>query len=184
MARLKALNPDEVSGKTKELFNAVQSKLGVVPNMMRTMGNSPAMLEGSLSLSNALGSGVLDGKTGVLISMAVAESNSCNYCLSAHSYVGANFLKIEKEVLESARKGNASNAKTDAILKFAKLLVSKRGAVSDSDVNSLKSAGASEGEIAEVIGHVGLNILTNYFNNTAKTEIDFPLIEAEQVAVV
>ncbi len=42
MTRLKALSPDEATGKTKELFNAIQSKLGMVPNMMRTMGNSSA----------------------------------------------------------------------------------------------------------------------------------------------
>ena len=36
---------------------------------------------------------------------------------------------------------------------------------------------ASDAEIAETIGHVALNVLTNYFNNVAHTEIDFPLVE-------
>ena len=184
MARLKALNPDEASGKTKELFNAVQSKLGVVPNMMRTMGNSTAMLEGYLNLSGALGSGTLGAKTGTLIALAVAESNSCNYCLSVHTYVGLNMQKISSAVLEAARRGNSEDARIEAILRFSKILVSKKGMTNDSDINTLTSAGITPAEIAEIIGHVGLNILTNYFNNTSKTEIDFPLIEAEQVAVV
>lgn len=181
MTRLKALNPDQVTGKTKELFNIVESKLGVVPNMMRTMGNSPAFLEGYLNLGDALGKGALGARTGELIALAVAESNSCNYCLSAHTYIGANLLKTDSATLDAARKGNSIDAKTNAILKFAKTLVHKKGLVTDTDVNTVKALGVTEAEIGEIVGHVALNILTNYFNNTAKTEIDFPVVEAEVV---
>lgn len=178
MARLTALNPDNVSGKTKELFNAIQGKLGVVPNMMRTMGNSPALLSGYLNLSGALGGGSLGAKVGELIALAVAESNSCDYCLSAHTYIGANLVKIDAGTIAAAREGNAGDPKTQAILTFAKTLVSKQGHVSNEDINSAKAAGLTEGEIGEVIGHVGLNILTNYFNHTAETTIDFPVVTA------
>ncbi|MDP3666082.1 MAG: carboxymuconolactone decarboxylase family protein, partial [Sediminibacterium sp.] len=65
-----------------------------------------------------------------------------------------------------------------AVLKFAQILVSKRGLVNDTDVNAVKVAGITEGEVGEIIGHVALNILTNYFNNTANTAIDFPVVEA------
>lgn len=178
MARLKALNPDEATGKAKELYNAIQSKFGMVPNMMQTMGSSPAFLESYLNLSGALGNGKLGTKTSELIALAVAESNSCDYCLSAHTYIGANLVKIDAETLEAARSGNSTDPKTDAILKFAKVLVSKRGLLNDADVDTVKGAGVSEGEIGEIIGHVALNTLTNYLNNTAKTEIDFPVVVA------
>lgn len=179
MTRLKALSPDEATGKTKELFTAIQGKLGMVPNLMRTIGNSPAFLEGYLNLSAALSGGTLGAKVGELIALSVAESNSCNYCLSAHTYIGANLVKIDAETLEAARRGNSADAQTDAILKFSKTLVSKRGQVSDADVNAVKNAGVTEGEIGEIIGHVALNTLTNYLNNTANTEIDFPLVRAD-----
>ena len=178
MTRLKAINPAEATGKTKELFNAIESKLGMVPNMMRTMGNSSAVLEGYLNLSGALSSGVLNAKTGELIALAVAESNACNYCLAAHSYIGENLVKIGTDALEAARSGKSTDAKTTAILQFSKTLVSKGGLVNDTDVTSAKNAGLTEAEIAEVVAHVALNILTNYFNNTANTEIDFPVVAA------
>jgi len=184
MTLLKALNPEQATGKTKELFNAIQGKLGMVPNMMKTMGNSSALLEGYLNLSGALSGGAFGGKTGELIALVVAQSNSCDYCLSAHTYIGANLVKIDAETLEAARKGNAKDAKTDAVLKFAKVLVNKKGLVSDADVNVAKAAGLTDGELGEVVGHVALNILTNYFNNTAKTEVDFPLVEAKNVAAI
>jgi uncharacterized peroxidase-related enzyme len=184
MTRLKALSPDEATGKTKELFTAINNKFGVVPNMMRTMGNSSALLDGYLNLSGALDNGTLGAKTNKLIALAVAESNQCNYCLSVHTYLGINLLKIDAAILDSARGGKANDAKTEAVLTFAKALVSKKGLVNDADVKAVKAAGITEGEVGEIVGQVALNTLTNYFNNTANTEIDFPLVEAQNVAVV
>ncbi|KRB54356.1 carboxymuconolactone decarboxylase family protein [Flavobacterium sp. Root186] len=178
MTRLTALNPDEVTGKTKDLFNAVQSKLGVVPNMMRTMGNSPAVLEGYLNFSGALSHGKLSAKTGELIALAVSESNSCDYCVAAHTFIGGKLLKTDAQVLQDARKGNSADAKTEAILQLAKTLISKNGLVNNEDVNKAKNAGVSDAEIAETVAHVALNVLTNYFNNTANTEIDFPEVSS------
>ncbi|KIA98910.1 peroxidase [Flavobacterium sp. JRM] len=178
MTRLRALNPEEVTGKTKDLFNAVQAKLGVVPNMMRTMGNSPAVLEGYLNLSGALSHGKLGTKTGELIALAVSESNSCDYCLAAHTFIGEKLVKTDPAVLQAARTGNSTDAKIEAVLQFAKTLISKNGLVNDEDVNKAKNAGVTDAEIAETVGHVALNVLTNYFNNTANTEIDFPAISS------
>jgi uncharacterized peroxidase-related enzyme len=184
MTRLKALNPDQASGKAKELFNNVHAKFGVVPNMMLTMGNSPAFLEGYLNLSGALSGGTLGAKTGALIALTVAEANQCNYCLSAHTYLGANLAKLDAEAIEAARLGKAKDAKTSAILKFTQTLLAKRGRTSEQDVAVIRAAGVTEGEVGEIVGHVALNILTNYFNNTANTEIDFPRVEAHEVAAV
>jgi uncharacterized peroxidase-related enzyme len=178
MVRLKVLSPDAAKGKTNDLYSVIQRNLGMVPNMMQTMGNSSAFLEGYLNLGNALGNGILGAKNGELIALAVAEANACDYCLSAHTFIGANLLKIDADTLDAARSAESTDSKTDAILKFAKVLVSKKGQVSDADVTKLKEAGITEGEIGEIVGHVGLNILTNYFNNTAKTEIDFPVVSS------
>lgn len=184
MKRLQAINPDQATGKTKELFNAIQSQLGVVPNMMRTMGNSPAFLEAYLNLSGSLSHGTLGLKNSAMIALAVAEANACNYCLSAHTYLGANLAKLDNATMEAARLGTSTNEKSKAILQLAQTLVAKKGRTSDADVAAAKAAGITEGEIGEIVGHVALNILTNYFNNTANTEIDFPVVEAHQLAVV
>ncbi len=182
MTRLTAVNPDTATGKAKDLFTAVNGKLGMVPNMMRTMGSSPALLEGYLNFSGALGNGTLGAKTGELIALAVAESNQCDYCLSAHTYIGTNLAGIDADALTAARDGHSANAKTNAALQFTKTLVAKKGLVSNEDVNYIKAAGFTEGEVGEIVGHVALNILTNYFNNTANTAIDFPVVEAVEAS--
>src|ERR1700712_3144787 len=99
MSRLKAITPEEATGKTKELFTAIQGKLGMVPNMMRTMGNSPAFLESYLTLSAALAKGAIGVKTGELLALAVAETNTCDYCLSAHSFIGEKLVHIDTNTL-------------------------------------------------------------------------------------
>ena len=175
MTRLQPLDPATATGKTKELFNAVQAKLGSVPNMMRTMANSEAVLEGYLNLSGALSHGKLNNKTGELIALAVSDSNSCDYCLAAHTFIGEKLLKTDPAVLDAARIGESADSKTKAILQFAKTLVSKGGIVNDADVNAAKEAGINDAELSEIVAHVALNVLTNYFNNTANTEIDFPV---------
>jgi|SRR5436190_13161967 len=178
MSRLKLVSPETATGKTKDLYGVINGRLGVVPNMMQTMGNSSAFLQGYLNLGDALGGGTLGAKIGELIALTVAEANACSYCLSAHTYISANLVKIDSGTIESARNAESTDPKINAILKFARVLVDKRGHVSDSDVAALKEIGVTEGQIGEIIGHVALNILTNYFNIAAKTEIDFPVVEA------
>jgi uncharacterized peroxidase-related enzyme len=142
------------------------------------MGNSDAVLEGYLNLSGALSKGRLTARTGELIALAVSQSNSCNYCLAAHTFIGEQLLKTDLTVLQAARTGQSSDAKTQAILQLAKVLVSKNGLVTDADVDAAKTAGVSDAEIAETVAHVALNVLTNYFNNTANTTVDFPAVPA------
>ena len=182
MTRLKALSPDDATGKTKELFNGIQSKLGMVPNMMRTMGNSSAVLEGYLNLSGALSKGTLGAKLGELLALTVAECNTCDYCLSAHTFIGEKLVGIDAKALTASREGKSGNDKIEAALKFAQTLVEKSGSVTDADVQAVKAAGYSEGEVGEIVAHVGLNIMTNYFNLVAKTAIDFPEVNAYSVA--
>jgi uncharacterized peroxidase-related enzyme len=184
MTRLRALNPDHASVKAKELFTAINGKLGMVPNMMRTMGNSPALLGGYLNFSGSLAEGTLGAKLGTLIALTVAEANQCQYCASAHSFIGKNLNGLDDKKIESARSLSSIDPKTDAALRFANLLVEKRGHVSDDDVNAVLTAGFTQGEVGEIVGHVALNTFTNYFNNTANTVVDFPKVRLLQTAVL
>ena len=184
MSRLTALNPDTVSGKTKELFEAITGKLGMVPNMMRTMGNSPAVLEAYLSFSGALGGSSIGGKLAELIALTVANANECKYCNAAHSFIGEKMAGLDANAIKLAREGRSEDAKIQAALSFARVLIQTKGRVSGSDVAILRNAGYNEAAVAEIIAHVGLNIFTNYFNNTSEVAVDFPEVETAAVAAI
>ncbi|MCC9606126.1 carboxymuconolactone decarboxylase family protein [Blastopirellula sp. JC732] len=181
MSRLQTIAPESVEGKTKEMLDAVEKKLGMTPNLMRTMANSPAVLEGYLALSGALGHGKLPAKIRERISLFVAESNGCDYCLAAHSALG-KMSGLTGDQIADSRRGESDDAKTGSLLRFARRIMETRGKVSDAEVKAIRDAGYDDGAIAEIVAGVALNIFTNYFNNVAETEVDFPAAAALQVA--
>lgn len=160
------------------LLDAVKKQLGVVPNLMRLVGNSPAALEGYLSLSGALGKGSIGAKTGERIALAIAEINRCDYCLSAHTYLASNVAKLDAAEISANRHGQSGDAKADAAVRFAASVAIERGHVSDTAVAAVKAAGFTDAEVIEIVLHVALNTLTNYVNSVAHTEIDFPVVNA------
>ncbi len=175
MQRITAVNPAEATGKAKQLLDGVQAKLGMTPNLMKTLGAAPAALEGYLSFSGALGSGALDAKFREQISLTVAQANSCEYCLAAHSTIG-KMVGLKPEEIASSREAHSADAKRQAGLLFAQTLVVQRGEVSDQALAEVKAVGYSEGEITEIVANVALNIFTNYFNHVARTDVDFPRV--------
>lgn len=181
MSRLPAIQTEAATGKAKELLDAVQAKLGITPNMTRVMANSPAVLTAYLSFSGALAGGALPAKLREQLALEVGEQNSCQYCVSAHTAIG-KMTGLSDPEIAAARNANASAPKDAAALKFAREIVAKQGRATDADVQAVRNAGFTDGEIAEVIAHVALNIFTNYFNNSAAVEVDFPKIALHQTA--
>jgi len=181
MSRFKSFDPTTASGKSHDLLEAVKSKLGRDLNMTGAMANSSAVLEGYLRFSGALSGGRLDAKLREQIALVTAQENHCNYCLSAHSAIGKMVGLTEDQVIAS-RKGDGENDKTAAVLKFAKRVLDSKGQVSDSDLDAVRKAGFSDGEVAEIIAHVALNVFTNYFNIATGVDIDFPKVVYSEIA--
>jgi len=176
MNRIAQLDPSQATGKTQQLFNGVQAKLGVVPNLFRVVGNSPAALEAYLGFSGALANGVLNARVREQIALAVAETNLCGYCLSAHAFIGGKVGLTDKDIAD-ARRATAAGDKTDAILKLARNIVVQRGELTDADFQSARQSGVNDTEIVEVVANVALNLFTNYVNHIARTVVDFPEVK-------
>ncbi len=182
MSRLSIPAVAQAPAAAQPLLAAVHSKLGVVPNLMKLLAQSPAALEGYLSLSGALDKGVLNVKLRESLALTVAESNGCDYCLAAHSYIGKNLVKLSDDEIAQARDGRATDTRTDSALRFAQRVVSERGHVQDADIAGLRAAGFSDAETVEIVLHVALNVLTNYVNNVARTDVDFPRVSSHSHA--
>jgi uncharacterized peroxidase-related enzyme len=166
----------------RPLLEAVKKQIGSVPNLFRVVANSPAALEGYLGLNGALAKGSLDAKTRERIAITVAEINGCGYCLSAHAYIGKNVAKLDDAEITANRSGASNDLKANAAVRFAAKVVNARGHVSDADVAAVKAAGFDDAQIVEIVLHVALNTLTNYVNEVARTEIDFPVVALRSAA--
>jgi uncharacterized peroxidase-related enzyme len=176
MPRIRAIETAEAAPRAKALLDGVQKKLGMTPNLMRTMANAPAALEAYLGFSNSLGQSSLSPKLREQVALTVGELNRCQYCLAAHNALGKMAGLGDEEIADS-RRGASTDRKTEAILQFARQIVTERGWVSDEDVQSIRDVGVTDAEIAEIVATVALNIFTNYFNHVAGTAVDFPEVE-------
>lgn len=176
MNRLSKVNPEQASGRAKELLDGVKAKLGMVPNMMRAMASSPAVLDAYQQFSGALSKGSLSPKTREQIALAVGQVSGCDYCVAAHSAIG-KMSGLTPEQIRDSRLGTAVDKRTEAALRLALRIVETRGEVSDLDISSARGADLDDGAIAEVAANTALNLFTNYFNHIADTEIDFPRAE-------
>jgi uncharacterized peroxidase-related enzyme len=173
---------EEAPAASRPILEAVRKQLGVAPNMFRLISNSPAALEGYVGLSAALNRGKLAPQTRERIALAIAEINGCNYCLSAHTYLGKNLAKLDDAEIAANRSGASNDPKADAAVRFAAKVSRERGHVSEVDVKAVKAAGYDDAQMIEIVLHVALNTWTNFINEVAKTDIDFPVVEARKAA--
>ncbi len=170
---------DAAPASSQPLLKAVQQQLGSVPNLFRLVSLSTVALEGYLSLSSALGKGSLPAATRERIAVAVAQVNRCGYCLSAHTYLGKTLAKLSEEEIQANRHGRSLDAQANAAVQFAVRVTLARGQISDADLAAVREAGFGDAQIIEIVQHVALNTWTNYINEVAKTDIDFPKVDVE-----
>jgi uncharacterized peroxidase-related enzyme len=178
MPRIAPIDTAHPDAAVQATLAGVKAKIGMVPNLFSTFAQSPAVLNGYLALSEALGKGVLTGKQREIISLAVGQANKCSYCLSAHTLMGKG-AGLSPEGIRKAREGKAESALDAAVASFARRLIDARGQVLDADLVAARSAGLGDAHIVEIIANVAINVLTNYTNNVALTEIDFPKVDVE-----
>ncbi|MFJ3234909.1 carboxymuconolactone decarboxylase family protein [Streptomyces sp. NPDC086787] len=176
------VEPATATGKAADLLADVRKTLGLTPNMTKVMANSPALLKGYLALNGALSGGVLPAPVRERLALATAEYNGCEYCLSAHTYIGANLAKVDALELEAAREAKATDPHIQALLTLSDAVARGRGQVGDAALQAARDAGATDEEIGEVVGHLALNVLTNYFNILAKVDNDWPVVALRTAA--
>ncbi|MEZ6319056.1 MAG: carboxymuconolactone decarboxylase family protein [Phycisphaerales bacterium] len=183
MARINPVTKAQATGKSGELLGAVEKKLGRVPNLLGTLAHSPAALGSYLAQSEAVGQSSLSAKAREQIALAIAGVNQCGYCASAHTAIGKS-IGLSADDAGRALRGEADDPLTQGAIDLAKVIVEKRGLISDDDLRAARAAGLGDREVIEVVALVALNIFTNYANHVSGTEIDFPVVELPEPAGV
>lgn len=175
MPRIPTRSPDQTPEQIKTLLKGVQKKMGLVPNMLRTLAHSQAALDGYLAFSSHLSGGKLTPALREKVALAVAERNECDYCIAAHSALSEKLGLDAQEILD-ARAAHSADKRTNEALRFAVKIVETAGHVSDEDVQNLRRVGFVDEEIIELVSLVALNIFTNYINEVAQPANDFQAV--------
>jgi uncharacterized peroxidase-related enzyme len=175
MSRINVVDPKNATGAARTLLDAVQSQLGATPNFIRVLANSPKALEGFLGLYGAAAGFALDKATQERLALVVAEGNSCQYCVSAHTAIGRGAGLTNDEMLLN-RKGSTGDARAAAMIALAKALNENVGEVTTEELDAARAAGLTDAHIVEIIAIVVLNIFTNIVGKASRVDIDFPQV--------
>lgn len=176
MSRIPLIDRQNADTEQEALLKGIQSGLGMVPNILKVLANSPSALRAYLGLNGIASEGVLDAKTRERIALAVAEQNACQYCVSAHTAIGRKAGLDGTEILAN-RQGSSGDPKAAAALAFARTLVAHTGDLTDAEFAAVRNAGHSDAEIVEIIAHVAMNIFTNLIGKATRVDIDFPEVQ-------
>jgi uncharacterized peroxidase-related enzyme len=182
MPRIAPIDTAHADTDVRATLSAVKTKIGMVPNLFSTFAQSPAVLNGYLAFLDALSKGALTAAQREIVALTVAQANECQYCLSAHTLMGKG-AGLSAADIRKAREGEAANAVDATVALFARRVVETRGQVTDADIAAARAAGLDDARIVEVIANVAINVLTNYTNNVALTDIDFPKVDLALRAV-
>ncbi|MDF1671544.1 MAG: carboxymuconolactone decarboxylase family protein [Roseovarius sp.] len=180
MSRITQVSDTVATPEASSLFTAIKGKIGMVPNLYRVAANQTAVLGGLLGLNEALADGGFDARLREAIALAVAGANECNYCASAHAAISTG-LKVSAEDIDAHLAGQSDDVRTAATLRLALAIVQARGLVADDDLTAARDSGLSDADIVETVANVVANIFTNYLNNVAETDIDFPVRNAKAI---
>jgi uncharacterized peroxidase-related enzyme len=172
MTRIAPISLEHATDATRPLLEGVQKKIGFLPNLFKVLAHAPAVLASYLQNSAALGKTSLSATEKEAVSLATSQANGCEYCLAAHTLF-ASKAGLSKQDILSARHGELN-----AIAALARQVTESRGHLTVEQLAAARAAGIDDGKIIEVIAHVASQTLTNYLNNAALTDIDFPTIDA------
>jgi uncharacterized peroxidase-related enzyme len=181
MARINIVTAESANPEQKALFDSIQAQLGMVPNFLKVFANSPAALKAFLGLHSIAGDGSLEPQTRERIALALAQQNSCEYCLSAHTAIGRK-AGLDGAEIEANRSGTSRDEKAAVAVRFARSLVTNMGEVTTDELRQMRDAGYSESDIVEVITHVGMNVLTNLLGKAGRVDVDFPKVGLKAAA--
>lgn len=175
MSRINVVEFATANAEQKALMDAIHSQLGMVPNFLKVFANSPVALKAFLGLHGVANEGFLSPLTRERIALALAQQNSCEYCLSAHTAIGRK-TGLSNEEMAANRNGTSEDAKAAVAVKLARSLAAHNGEITTAELIEARDAGYTDAEIVEVITHVGMNVLTNILGKASRVEIDFPKV--------
>jgi len=162
----------ETAPDAKPLLDKAQKANGFVPNLFGAMAESPALLEGYLSLSAIFDKTDLSPTERQIVLMVNNRLNGCSYCMSAHSTI-AKMSGVADDVIADLRSGAPlADPKLEALRSFAIKVNESRGWPQASDLDALMAAGYSQRTVFEVVLGTGLKVLSNYTNHISSTPLD------------
>jgi uncharacterized peroxidase-related enzyme len=171
MALVSYVSDQEAAEKIKPVFEGMEKKLGVVPNVFRVMAHNPEMLEAFLALNATLPKTKLNGKLRELAYIKTSELNGCDYCMHHHRALGKKAGLNDRQVSETAQSetSDAYDELEREVMRYAEQ-VTRHINVDDGLFARLKKV-LSDRELVELAMTVGIANFTNRVTETMRMDL-------------
>ncbi|HEX9782345.1 MAG TPA: carboxymuconolactone decarboxylase family protein [Opitutaceae bacterium] len=166
-------NKDTAPAASKSVLDDTAKVYGFVPNLYGVFAESPLAVSAYLQLSGLIKDRAsLTPQEQQIVMIAVSVANGCDYCVAAHSVVGA-MARVPADTIQALREGRApADSKTAALAAFVRSVVSHRGWVPAADLQAFLDAGYTRSHVLDVLTINALKTLSNYTNHLAGTPLD------------
>jgi len=172
MTKFNILTEETAPAGSQDLIKAAKGAYGFLPNLLAVQSESPALLEGYMTLAGIFDKSNLSETERQIILMTNNRLNGCTYCMAAHTSI-SQAAKVPADVIDALRKGTGiADAKLEALRAFAARMNETRGWVEQRDLDALFAAGYTKETVFEVILGTSLKVMSNYTNHVAQTPVD------------
>jgi len=174
MALIKTIDPGKAEGDVKEIYDALQKNIGVIPSPMELASASPWMMKVMwqsiqyFTQHPKLGFGVLS-----TIRYLVAEEYDYAFCINFNK----NFLKMQGMTDEDIQKTSQDPAqaplddKDRAMVTFVMKAIKAPNSIDQADMDGLYSLGWEDGDILDAMSHAANMVSASILMKTFKMDI-------------
>lgn len=172
------LAPSPSDARVKRVFHEIETELGfgVVPNIFRSMANSPAALEAHWAMfKHTILDGELPRMVKEMVGVVVSSVNRSEYAAKVHLH-SLGVQGVSEAVLAVLASGEPASVDlpmtTQAMLKFAQKAARDRFTIGAGDFEALEVAGFSPSEQLEIVGAVDLFQAVNSYTDLMRVPVD------------
>lgn len=167
---------EQVSPANQALFDALQKRIGFVPNLYASFAHSAHALGSYLALQSAPSSLALRERE--VVNLAVSQVNGCRYCLAAHTALARQVGFDDAQIL-ALRRGTAPfDTRLDVLARLARALAQARGALDAAPVDAFLAAGWTQEQLVDTVVLVGDKTISNLLHAVTQVPVDFPAAPA------
>lgn len=172
MIKFEVNNPETAKEAAKPWLDKAKNTFGFVPNLQRVMAESPALLEGYLTLFDIFGKSGFTPTEQQVVYLTVNYEHECHYCMAGHSGL-AKYAGVSDDVIQSLRDGQPiADAKLEALRKFTTIMVEKRGWADEAEIEEFIGAGYDRQAVLDIVLGISVKVMSNYTNHLASTPLD------------
>jgi uncharacterized peroxidase-related enzyme len=173
MSLLELTPPEKAQGKLAELYAESEQWFGAVPNNVRMLGVSPAVLENQFDFAKYFfAHESLSMPFQAMIRMLVSATTRSPYCEGLNSGM-LQKQGITAEQIEAAKADPRKaplNDKEKALLLFVLKAIKNPHSVGPDDVEALKELGWKEIDIFDALAHGARSVATNIIFDAFKVD--------------